>query len=70
MERSLITQQILDEIIEKRELAKPGHGVDSNTLKDRKKEYKALRSKYDKQVTKKVLDKLLRDDKRAIDHLQ
>lgn len=66
---ALITQQILDELIQKRELANAKHGVDSDTFKERKKEYKALKSKYSKEVTKKVLEKLLRKDKRTHDHL-
>lgn len=61
----MITQQELDEIIETKSLATNRNGIGKEDFMKRKQDYKDLRSKYDKRVSKDILDKLLREDNRS-----
>ena len=64
----MIPQQDIDELIEKRELAKARHGVDSETFQKRKKEYKMLKRQMAKKQSRDIVKKIVKS-KRSHDHL-
>lgn len=64
----MIPQQDIDEMVEKRELANAKHGVDSETFKKRKEEYKMLKRQMAKKQSRDIVKKIVKS-KRSHDHL-